>query len=626
MASHEYAVFGNRGGSHQLLETSLDGEDSMLEELRFLVDRPVGHVGTEVAWSPYWGCSPLGCWWVLWRGEEDHDAPRTNMVRSRAALVRQDVIGSTNTLHDLLDYLSFDGAGADAPPMSEVADALAHDRRPVVVPGISTAPLLLRSLWPRLWPAARRRLSLRTLFGSEGIGSGDPPDIVIIPTELRPRWRKHGIAGGLGGLPDSIGACWLYGGAAPYLERLLRANWERLPGDLSILTRIERIATATKNLHEGTGGLADAFLIARTVEAFDGDLELPPQDLALLVAHISEMRGATIQDIRTASLVKLTIADDAVSLSERATSRWIRENLPKETDADAMWILKHQAGRRHVAWWLRAVRDGLSCSLHSLTPKWAAALWRWWSVSPDAVNWTQNLLRADSATEASLFAQVPSGLNAEVRNRLVAVCAERQWAKLLARLVRGLEPLAEPVKMLREMISEPELGLDVLLARRPAGAVVATAATCAWQPLVDRAARLTVGDPTLLDGIDGDAPGALMLFAAHLKAGGSVPPDAIDDAFIHRVFDGCIDGDEACLAVVQHLGARAGSVALAYMNLDKLWELLGSRRREPLLAATAAAWLVSFVADEQTTKPGQVLGRRSVAPRPPLLVRVRSGA
>ena len=607
MASHDYALFGNRGGSHQLLETSLDGEDSILEELRFLVDRPAGHVGAEVVWSPYWGCSPLGCWWVLWRGEEDHDAPRRNMVRSRAALVRQDVVGSTKTLHDLFDYLSFDGAGGDASTVSEVAGALAQGRRPIVA-GVSTAPLLLLSLWPRLWPEARRRLSLRTLFGSEEVESGHPPDIVIIPTELCPRWRTHGIVRGLGGQPESIGTSWLCGGTVPYLERLLRANWERLPGDLSILTRLERIAMATQSLHESTGKLADAFLIARTVEAFDGDLELPPEDLAVLVAYVSEMRGATIKDIRTASLVTLTIAGDAVSRSERATARWIRENLPKEANADAMWILERQAGDHHVAWWLRAVRDGLSDALDNLTSRWAAALWWWWSMNPDAVDWTQNLLRADSATEASLFALIPSDLNAEVRTRLVAVCAERQWARLLARLVRGLEPLGEPVRMLREMISEPELGLDVLLELRAPGEVVAMAATCTWQPLVDRAGRLTVGDPALLNGIDGDAAGALVLFAAHLKAGGRLPPDAIDDVFIRRVFDGCIDGDEACLEVVQHIGARADAVALAYVNLDELWESLGSTRRESLLAATAAAWLDSFVADDQTMKPGRVLG------------------
>ena len=603
-AAHEYAIFGNLEGSHQLLETSLNGEDSILEELRFLVDRPAGHVGTEVVWSPYWGCSPLGDWWVLWRGEEDCDAPRRNMVRSRAALVRQDAVGSINTLHDLFDSLSVDIARVGAPLISEVAAALVRHSRPVVVPDISAAPLLLLSLWPRLWPAARRRLSLRTLFGSEGIEAGHPPAIVVIPTELRHRWRTHEIVRGLGGQPDSIGAAWLCGDTVPDLERLLQENWERLPGGLSILAQLERIAASTQSLREGTGRLSNAFLITRTVEAFDGDLELPQEDLALLTTYVSEMRGATIEDIRTASLVTLTILGAAVSRSERATSRWIRENLPQAANADAMWILQHQAGAHHVAWWLRAVRDGLSNSLDNLTSRWAAALWRWWSVNPDAVDWTQKLLRADPDTEALLFALAPPSLNAEARTKLVAVCAERQWVRLFALLVRGLEPVGEPVRLLREMLSEPERGIDVLLELREPREVIATAATCTWQPLVDRAGRLTAGDPDLLNGIDGEAGGAVGLFAAHLKAGGRLPADAIDDLFIRRVFDGCIDSDEACLEVVQQIGTRAGTVALEYAHLDELLKLLGPTRCESLLAATAAAWLDSFVADEQTTNPG----------------------
>ena len=61
-------------------------------------------------------------------------------------------------------------------------------------------------------------------------------------------------------------------------------------------------------------------------------------------------------------------------------------------------------------------------------------------------------------------------------------------------------------------------------------------------------------------------------------------------------------------ALVQHLGTHAGAVALAYTGLDELWESLGSARREPLLAATVAAWLDSFVTDDQMTRPGRVLG------------------
>ena len=374
-----------------------------------------------------------------------------------------------------------------------------------------------------------------------------------------------------------------------------------------MLTRLGRIATATKTLHEGTGKLSDAFLIARTVEAFVGELELPPEDLALFLTRVSRMRGATIADIRTASLVSLTMAGPAVSESERATSRWIRENLPQEADANAMWILEHQAHNHHVAWWLRAVRNGLSESLANLTSNWAVALWRWWSVNPDAVGWTRNLLGVDVATEASLFAEVPSDLNAETRTRLVAVFAGRQWARLLARLIRDVGPLEEAMKMLRERISEPEPGLDVLLETRAPREIVTTAMSDPWQPLVDRASGLTVNDPTLLDGIGGDAPGTLVVFAAHLRAGGCLPSCAVDDELIRHVFDGCLGGNEACREIVPHLDTRAGAVALAYANLDELWKSLDFAERDSLLAATAAAWWDSFVAEVQTMKPAGIL-------------------
>ena len=56
------------------------------------------------------------------------------------------------------------------------------------------------------------------------------------------------------------------------------------------------------------------------------------------------------------------------------------------------------------------------------------------------------------------------------------------------------------------------------------------------------------------------------------------------------------------------MGGRAGAVALVYAKQDELWESLDSAERESLLAATAVAWWDSFVANEQTMKPGGLLG------------------
>ena len=138
--------------------------------LRFLVDRPGGHVGPEVVWSPYWGCGPLRDWWGVWYGEEDQDAPRKNMVRVRVALLRSHQCETQESLDSILDFLS-----GSAPINADVAvgtviDALAHGQLPVAVQGLASAPALLQSR-PRLWPEARKSLSLRTLFGSESLES-----------------------------------------------------------------------------------------------------------------------------------------------------------------------------------------------------------------------------------------------------------------------------------------------------------------------------------------------------------------------------------------------------------------------------------------------------------------------
>ena len=606
MSSFEYAVFGNLGGSHQLLESSLVGQDSVLEELRFLVDRPVGYVGSEVVWSPYWGCGPLLDWWILWRGEEDSSAPRKNMVKTRVEMIRDRDVCSVENLEKHVAFL------ASTLPVDEglsvrAIDALSRGIRPVVVAGLSTAPALLLTLWPRLWPAARRHLALRTLFGSETLESGAVPDIVVIPSELRPRWRSHTVLDIGAERPLTDLTAWFSGADAPELEQLLRANWENLPGEFTVLTRLERIARATKALQEGRGAFAEALLIVRTVEAFDGGLELPPNTIALVRAHVSETETAKISDIRAASLATLTVIGDTVQVVEEATSKWVQENLPYESDGDAMWVLEYQARSDHVPWWLRAVRKGLTNAFAKLTSTWAEAIWRWWTANPEVVGWTKGLLPVDSETEASLHSYLPNEISVELQRHIRTLCTERQWANLLAGVLGCNESLADAVSLLRESVSNPESGLDSLVKSYGASEIVGAAALNGWPPLVQRAVHWTARDPALFDGVDIDSAGFWPLLAMHLLSGGDLPSIVNEAEFKFRLFDGCLDNNNACLDIVKLLRARAAEAALRYSRQDELFEALGLASREPLLSTTATLWLNAFVMGEKLAKPGTVL-------------------
>lgn len=156
----ENANFGNRGGSHQLLSSSLPATSSVLQPLRFLVDRPAGHVGPEVRWFPYWGCQRIEDWWVLWRGDEDKDAPRKNMVSARVVLLSVEECGSVDDIDELLAYLGHVPSGAmdaNSSLSGPVVDWLARGEGPAIVADLSLAPYLIRAIWPRLWPTCAHR-------------------------------------------------------------------------------------------------------------------------------------------------------------------------------------------------------------------------------------------------------------------------------------------------------------------------------------------------------------------------------------------------------------------------------------------------------------------------------------
>ena len=389
----ERATFGNKGGSHQLLSTTIaTAGTSVLNDLQFLVDRPAGHVDAAVTWSPYWGCQPLGNWWVLWRGEEDFDAPRGNMVKVEVALLPVGQCGLLDDLNVILAAVGYTEEDHYPGNVHQLAGMVVQRlaamscNSSVAIPDIAVAPTLLRALWSRLWPNARASLSLRTVFASEYLGSAaTPPQIAVFPAEHTPRWRGYPV---LGNPEPLIGpAALLFGErTSPSFERLMQANAKIFPGEVSVLTRVERIVERLQRLHAGQGVVADALLVIRTQEGFPAGFSLPPEDLGVLSTVMAEFREARPEDIRSLSLTRLEqmSSRDAV---ESAVATWIQTHLPITMTRDALWILQHHLSEEHVQWWRDAVSHGLARAIGQHGPEWAEALWIWWTGQTEAVDW-----------------------------------------------------------------------------------------------------------------------------------------------------------------------------------------------------------------------------------------------
>lgn len=609
MATFESAIFGNQGGSHQLLSSSISSSSPMLETLRFLVDRPAGHVGPEVSWFPYWGCQNIGDWWAVWCGEEDKAAPRKNMVAVKVALLHKDQWQTLDRLDELLTFVGDVPSVPDDARIHRLAGAILHSlavgQGPVLIPDLSFAPLLLRAIWPRLWPSARASLNLRTLFGSESLDSVSRSSIVLIPSELRPRWHGHRFIGEE--TPDGSTARWFSGRSSSLMTRLIELNASRLPDELTVVERVDRIAARLEKVLAGVGTLADALVVVRTQEAFTDGFMLLDSDIEGLAKALRRLDGASVNDIRTASLVRLDTIPDREAI-EAALGSWVVLHLPNQSPDDVFWILEQQAGVTHAPWWRRGIEQGLYSGCRSATEKWAKAIWSWWQARPESVPLVMRHLAQTDESQEWLASSTPSNISTHLLDQLTESCRAREWVILFARALGPSRSLVDCVPRLRENFSRQEEGLAILLlGRSPEEVVDAAAATC-WTPLIAKAVTYTLASPPLLARAQGSI-GLVPLLLSHLAEGGTFPTQLLHEEFVLLVFKQVLKGNADYLKIVGHLGRNAGRFILDYPDREQLLPLVGHN----LIQGAVDAWWHCFLADGSIGKPPSALSDKVLA-------------
>lgn len=601
------ATFGNKEGSHQLLEATLPVTTPALEELRFLVDRPAGHIDSSVSWSPYWGCQKVGNWWAIWRGEEDSLAPRGNMVRARVALIPLLECGSVTELTPVLNVLGYTEELLEGAEFAgTVVERLATSDSPIAIPNLSIAPGLLSAIWPRLWASARRELSLRTVFAPESLNIATPPKIALFPSALLTRWRGTDVI--LQPEPCfSPAGRWFAGEASPHLRRLLQENAEHLPGDFSVLPRLDRLVEKLDALHTGRGTLADALLIVRTLEAFPGGLSLPPEDAKAVGATLLQVADCSAGEIRTASLTRLEQVPNRDTV-KGAVAQWVETRLAHADDQDALWILQHHLSLSHAEWWRNGVSEGLSAAVSGGSQPVALAVWRWLDLQPTVIHWLKGYFDAAGATELWLASDAPDLPNGPLLGEVKKLCSAMNWPTLLATVLRSRLPLSEVIGIVRTATATPEAGLEAILSGHAASDVVVAAATIGWPPLLERAAEATRTRPELFRGGD-DLPAIFELLRRHLRLGGRFPEVLVTATFLPRVFDGLLDGEESATTIAAMLPAKAGGFALDHDNAAKLL----ARTNADVKAGAAESWWMRFTADEHVEAPPESIHHLVIA-------------
>jgi len=606
-----HAAFGQRDGSHQLLSWNHITDLTLLEQLRFLVDRPAGYTGSEVRWSPYWGCGPVGEWWVVWRGDEDLTAPRRNMVSAKAAMIRLSEVTSYDNIESLLQLLS-PQRGPDGDPLAiAILNALASADPPVLVTLNTAVPEALAALWKNLWPAARATLSLRTMFGPEVLESGTTPAVVAIPAELTMRWRPRTITDPISPNKSSEPVLDSFPLLGNDFTAFVRLNRSSLPEELLSLARVKRLMGVLSVLRGSQGQLSDALLVLRTAQALTDSIRFADSDEALLRRKLMEIGDTDVVSIRSLSLISLDPLEGVERNVAESVSRWISRRLPAESDTDACWILEQSYQGEQKEWWTKAVVLGLEQSLKSPTKDWVAAVWRWCTLNPDALAWLHSTIPRSQEFEDLLLDAKPAYVQEELELGLKSLCCERDWAKLFASMLPQSAPLEESVRLLKESVAEPERGIGVLLRDRSAVDVVSAAVITAWGPLLNWAADLSARDSNLFSKeLLKHSESLITLIAFSIERGGEFPALYDEVTFFVTVFDDVFSRNPLALKIALLPKRGAAAATLVYPRLVEFLSLLEHEVGALFVERASSEWFAQYASGKSTSPVERILRMR----------------
>lgn len=605
-----HATFGNKAGSHQLISSTLPSANATLDQLRFMVDRPAGHIDSSTVWAPYWGCQLVNNMWAVWRGEEDRDAPRKNMVKVQVVLLAIEDCKRCNISEVLKEFgVCADAKAESTEVLTTLIERLASSPSPIAISGIDRVPNLLLALWPRLWPAARAAFSVRTVFAPESINSSLQPMIIVFPKENSVRWRSYELDNEQAESSDFVSR-WVSATLPDKMERVLQENLERLPASLSVLTQLERICLKLERLHSNEGTLADTLTLVRTMEALPEGFELPQEDSLSVCCKLVSIADGSVGDVRMASLCQLSLAQDLGQI-EGSLSKWIENHLPHVNEQDAIWIIRQHLSSGHAGWWKRGVQQGLENAVKNRRSEWALAFWRWWIQAPDSMQLLSSYVDGSDPTQEWLLTDVPALDDGVLFHELCEFCRSRDWALVLAKALGCSRPLRESTEILRATVVHAEKGVKLLLTKRTDNEIVDTATTTNWAPLIPAAAEIVSKNNTLLEFNIG-SPGHLPLVASYLRTCRIFPLVLLRADFLGTIFDGVSAGEPLPTEIASYLVESAGTYLLNHPFANKLIGQLGSE----VVDGAVNEWFRRFTQQAEVTPLPDSLCARVLAAAP----------
>lgn len=609
----DFALFGERGGAHELLSTSLR-DDAIALKVRGKTDRPSfappGH-----ALQPYTSSFAEGKHYVFAKTFPHEQAARGGMVVTTALFLDLNDITLRSDIGDVLALLPNEPL-AISPEAIDLSDAAVSESgqelwRPLaealVTVGSKRTVVWLGSsfeeqlplLWHAMWPETRRNFAYRLAFDPQDV-SGDQLTIAVVPAALESRWSDFVI---VQQVPQALKTP--SGAAVLDVDegKLVRAMKDSLSVPVLALRDIGPLANLAQTFSNERARLdelrSSLHTLGRLCSSPETGIPVKANLVDRTVSTVSlESDAAQIRAFRNLDLRPFASGEQlAVALR-----RWTAAHCLPLSDTAFL-----SASFEDLSTMGATFTGGIQDALRSSDP----------AVSVEALSRWQTLLPAVALP--LLKTAIGSGMRDENLAAVDWKLSEPTVTELMNDGLLGSYPLTQiivlaeslPLKAaIRHLPLERIQSNDRRLSLFLDHIDVKEAFSISFSGLDELhvlAAACIVRQPSLLNSVESPTVAVLLSLSSALEAG--LDESQVDDIFLQRVL---LALTESTLApkIAENLWRlilqRIGSL-LTFGKRASCWQLIPGALRTQFLAKTAEAWIDAVRADDTATPPEREL-------------------
>lgn len=621
LTAHQ-AVYGDHNGAHVLIAKSSQAK-SPFAELTRRTDRPPGHLPPNLRWQPYVSGYPYEHWYVLTKTFPDETASRAGMVITHALVFNLEELISVNDLSPVLQLLptapnkdanvtaveigvADSGPTQNAPGFANVIRLLLNDAtpdKPVVWVGQDGFEPIIAALWNGLWPGARKTFKFRLSFTPQDL-EGQEFTIVSTPSEMENRWSGFPVVR-LTNIeePQSKAEAFLMGKPEGEPLKMLLRDLQAEPSTIGDLKMLQASTDYLEQLEKGVISVNAARSLTRLLgtlaRSVDQGVSKKAAALQVLMDLTASGSAADIQALNNLDLRPFRTG--AKALKEAIASWFARHAIVDDTEsARATADMLAMSFANPPSAWTAAIHDSLRDTLYKWPQRAAAAIWRWWQVSPSLVISLEDYVPTSDHAERDLATECPHKLAEQIAVSTRAFAKARGWLLLHAAIVASYLSPTDAFHEQLQIDTDADYfdGLRLLSSNEPAATLITTALETTDPRLLQIAGEASRGHPELLADLEPQNEAWRRIWFFSIEAG-NPPWYGIDNprSTMDVVIDLLVDGIQIDHRLLRHLSKTVFADLSNYPRRAEAWKKLEKSSVDDFLRATADGWLKKLSAN-----------------------------